>query len=101
MIVLCSPGNPTGAVFAKDTLESALSLARRHGLYCLSDEIYAPIFFGGRGLNATGSAGDGNEMCQNKNITIPRHSSSVMECDSYDSRADLVCFPGQKNKIYL
>ena len=40
MIIINSPGNPTGSVMSKDDLEGISNLAIRHNLLVLSDEIY-------------------------------------------------------------
>ena len=40
LIVLNFPHNPTGALIDKETLMSIIDLARTHGLYILSDEVY-------------------------------------------------------------
>lgn len=41
--LLCSPHNPTGIVYPKDTLAEIASLADRHGVLVVSDEIHAPL----------------------------------------------------------
>jgi aspartate aminotransferase len=40
MIVLCSPSNPTGAVYDEATLRDVADLAVRHDLWLLTDDIY-------------------------------------------------------------
>ncbi|RYI99885.1 MAG: pyridoxal phosphate-dependent aminotransferase, partial [Actinomycetales bacterium] len=45
-IVVCSPNNPTGAVYPADTVAGLVELARRHDLWLLSDECYEQITFG-------------------------------------------------------
>lgn len=40
MIILNSPGNPTGAVYSREELESVALVARENNLLILSDEIY-------------------------------------------------------------
>jgi aspartate/methionine/tyrosine aminotransferase len=47
VIVVNSPGNPTGAVWRRTTLERVLEIAREHDLYLLSDEVYDEIVFEG------------------------------------------------------
>ena len=44
-LVVCSPNNPTGAVYPAATLEALVELARRHDLWVLSDECYEAITF--------------------------------------------------------
>ncbi len=45
-IVVCSPNNPTGAVYPAGVLQGLVELARRHDLWLLSDECYEAITFG-------------------------------------------------------
>jgi aspartate aminotransferase len=47
-IVLCNPGNPTGVVFRPDELERMASLAARHGLTLIGDEVYRDFVYDGR-----------------------------------------------------
>ena len=42
-IVVINPGNPTGAVFRRETLTGILEIAARHGLVIFSDEIYSKL----------------------------------------------------------
>jgi len=39
-IVINSPHNPTGALLSSTALEAIVAIARRHGLWLLSDEVY-------------------------------------------------------------
>ena len=45
LILLNSPGNPTGGVHAPETLAHVADLARRHDLWVLSDEIYGRLVY--------------------------------------------------------
>jgi aspartate/methionine/tyrosine aminotransferase len=47
VILLNSPGNPTGTVYDRRALAAIADLARRHDLWVVSDEIYARIIYGG------------------------------------------------------
>ncbi|MBI5502400.1 MAG: pyridoxal phosphate-dependent aminotransferase [Deltaproteobacteria bacterium] len=47
-LVICSPSNPTGAVWTEADLGAAAELAREHDLWILSDEIYSELVFEGR-----------------------------------------------------
>jgi len=40
VIVINSPNNPTGAVYAEEELRKIADLAKRHGIFIISDEIY-------------------------------------------------------------
>ena len=44
VLLLCSPGNPTGAVLSLDFLRHALKLAERHDFVIASDECYADLY---------------------------------------------------------
>ena len=46
LLCVTSPGNPTGCVQGRATLEALADIACRHNLLVLSDEIYSRIYFG-------------------------------------------------------
>jgi cystathionine beta-lyase len=43
--LISNPHNPLGRVFTKDELSKLADLAKKHGVYLLSDEIHAPLTF--------------------------------------------------------
>lgn len=45
LLFLCSPGNPTGAVLDRATLEKLIALADRYDFVIASDECYSEIYF--------------------------------------------------------
>jgi aspartate/methionine/tyrosine aminotransferase len=45
-IVFATPGNPTGAMFARDVLEAMAKLAIERDLWVIADEVYAALSFG-------------------------------------------------------
>ncbi|NTW41779.1 MAG: pyridoxal phosphate-dependent aminotransferase [Cellulomonadaceae bacterium] len=45
VLLVCSPNNPTGAVYPAALLEAVVDLARRHDLWVFSDECYEVITF--------------------------------------------------------
>jgi aspartate/methionine/tyrosine aminotransferase len=47
LVLLNSPGNPTGGIHAPQTLARVADLALEHGLWVLSDEIYARLVYEG------------------------------------------------------
>jgi len=47
LLILNSPGNPTGAVYPEAELRAIAEVLVRHDLYCLSDEIYEHILYEG------------------------------------------------------
>ncbi|MDD2228232.1 MAG: pyridoxal phosphate-dependent aminotransferase [Candidatus Cloacimonetes bacterium] len=46
-IMLCNPGNPTGAVYSKDELFRIAAIAKKHNLYLISDEVYREFIYDG------------------------------------------------------
>jgi aminotransferase len=47
-IVVCTPSNPSGKMFTRDELERIGALAREHGAWVFTDEIYEYIVYDGR-----------------------------------------------------
>lgn len=47
LLMINTPGNPTGAVFPRQVVVDLLDFARRHDLYLLSDECYDQVLFEG------------------------------------------------------
>jgi aspartate aminotransferase/aminotransferase len=47
VLIINSPGNPTGAVFPRWVVEELVEIARRRDLYLISDECYEQIVFEG------------------------------------------------------
>ncbi len=39
-IILCNPGNPTGVLYSKESIEKLGQLAKEKGIYIYSDEVY-------------------------------------------------------------
>lgn len=39
-ILICSPGNPTGTLYTKESILAIGEIARRHDLFLISDEVY-------------------------------------------------------------
>jgi aspartate aminotransferase len=48
VIILDSPGNPTGAVFSREALDQVARLATERGLWVISDECYEALTYEGR-----------------------------------------------------
>ena len=44
LIYLCSPGNPTGVVIGRETLQKLIGLADKHDFIIASDECYSEIY---------------------------------------------------------
>ena len=47
VLLINSPGNPTGAVFEAEVVEAVVEFASRHDLFLLSDEVYDETIFEG------------------------------------------------------
>jgi aspartate/methionine/tyrosine aminotransferase len=59
VLVINSPGNPTGGVWSSDTIDAVLELARANDLYVLSDEVYEEIVFAGEHVSPGSRDDDG------------------------------------------
>lgn len=46
-ILLCSPNNPTGAVFTREEMEKVSNLCKKHNLFLISDEVYREFAYDG------------------------------------------------------
>ncbi|HPB19123.1 MAG TPA: pyridoxal phosphate-dependent aminotransferase [Candidatus Cloacimonas sp.] len=46
-IMLCNPGNPTGTVYSREEIFRIAALAKRRGLYFISDEVYREFIYDG------------------------------------------------------
>ena len=51
VIIVNSPGNPTGGMFSRDDIHAIADMVRGKGIYILSDEIYDRIIFGEQPLS--------------------------------------------------
>ena len=47
-ILFCNPNNPTGTVYTKEEVEMLVAIAKKYGLYLLSDEVYREFTYDGR-----------------------------------------------------
>ncbi len=53
VLLVNSPSNPTGAVFAEDTVRGLVGLAAAHDLYLVSDEVYEQLVYDGQHVSPT------------------------------------------------
>ncbi|AEB06660.1 aminotransferase class I and II [Coriobacterium glomerans PW2] len=44
-IIICTPNNPSGAVYSRDSLERLADLACKHDFYVIADEIYEKLIY--------------------------------------------------------
>jgi aspartate/methionine/tyrosine aminotransferase len=59
LLVINSPGNPTGAVYPGSVVRALVDFAREHDLYVLSDEVYEALVFEGEHVPAARFDDDG------------------------------------------
>lgn len=46
-IMVCNPGNPTGTVYSREDIFRIAAIAKKHGLYVISDEVYREFLYEG------------------------------------------------------
>ncbi len=46
-IMLCNPGNPTGTVYSREDIFRLGALAKKHGIFIISDEVYREFVYEG------------------------------------------------------
>lgn len=46
VLILCSPSNPTGAVYTKDELTEIANICLKYNIFVISDEIYEKLIYG-------------------------------------------------------
>ena len=56
--LLCNPHNPTGDIWSREQLVEVATLARRHDVLVISDEIWAPLTMPGRTMTPYLSLGE-------------------------------------------
>lgn len=59
ILVINSPGNPTGAVFNESLVQELVEMAARHGIWVVSDEVYDELIFEGTAARASRYNPDG------------------------------------------
>jgi len=52
LLLICNPNNPTGTVFTREELQEIASVAIKHDLLVVADEIYNEFIWGGRNHSA-------------------------------------------------
>ena len=46
-ILICNPGNPTGVLYPKESLEQLAAIVKKHDLFLIADEVYREFVYGG------------------------------------------------------
>jgi aspartate/methionine/tyrosine aminotransferase len=57
-IVVINPGNPTGAILTKETMEDVVSFARDHNMMIIADEVYQENIYHGEFISFAKIVGD-------------------------------------------
>ena len=52
-IMICNPGNPTGVVYPRESLEKLKELVLKHDLFLIADEVYREFVYGGAEHHST------------------------------------------------
>lgn len=94
LLLLCSPHNPVGRVWTEDELQAVLTIARRHGLTILSDEIHHDLIYPGVQhtplARLTGNAPDiVSAVAPSKTFNIPGLGLSALIAPDPERRAKL------------
>lgn len=66
-IIICTPNNPTGAVYSEESLRELAALAVAHDFFIVADEIYEKLVYGGAKHFSVASI---SEEVRNRVITI-------------------------------
>ncbi|MDR3077871.1 MAG: pyridoxal phosphate-dependent aminotransferase [Planctomycetota bacterium] len=67
LLILNSPSNPTGQVFPPALIQAIGKILERRGLWCLSDEIYDCLVFGGAVHQSVASVSD---YCRDHTVVV-------------------------------
>jgi aspartate aminotransferase len=67
LVIINSPGNPTGAVYSREELSALVEVAVDEGIFILSDEIYEKLVYGGATHVSTAAI---SKEAYNQTITI-------------------------------
>ena len=46
-ILICNPGNPTGSLYSKESLEALAEIVKKHDLFLFADEVYREFCYDG------------------------------------------------------
>ena len=70
VFILCSPSNPTGAVYTQPEIEALAAVVKKAGIFVLSDEIYEKVIYDGLEHFSIGSI----DEIRDQVVTINGHS---------------------------
>ena len=52
-ILICNPGNPTGVLYPRESLEELMQIVKKHDLFLIADEVYREFVYGGSKHSST------------------------------------------------
>jgi arginine:pyruvate transaminase len=62
-LLVNTPHNPTGTVIPRPVMDALVRLCREHGLWLVSDEVYAGMVYGGGHVSALSGLGEWDRIC--------------------------------------
>ena len=68
-IVICNPGNPTGACFDRELVKNIVEFAKKKNIFMISDEIYGGITFGPEG-HVCAAEYEANDNVENSSLIV-------------------------------
>ena len=80
-ILMTNPGNPTGYVLSRAEMRVIADIAKEHGLYVISDEVYREFVYGGE------------EMTSMLELSLRTLPSRVVSSSPSSARRTMVCPP--------
>ncbi len=96
VLLFCSPHNPTGMVFSKETLEQVASIAADTGSFVISDEIHADLVYQGKQHTPFNLVTEGKNlksatcMAPSKTFNIAGEHFSMVICSDREIKKKLV-----------
>ncbi|MBT4482972.1 MAG: aminotransferase class I/II-fold pyridoxal phosphate-dependent enzyme [Candidatus Latescibacteria bacterium] len=91
IMIINAPGNPTGVVFSRETIERIVKFVKKHDLFLISDEVYEEIIFEGNHIS-TGLYNDDGRIVSifgfSKTYAVPGLRLGYTVCE--EKLADLI-----------
>lgn len=73
--IVCNPSNPTGCVYPQEALRSLVEIARRRGIFVISDEVYREFVYDGLAPSSILQIGGAEEVAVVVDSTSKRLSA--------------------------
>lgn len=89
-ILICNPGNPTGALYPRESLERLAAIAKKHDLFLIADEVYREFAYDDHEHHST--------------LSLPGLEQNVVVIDSISKRfsacgARIGCIVSRNQKL--